>query len=502
MTNKGNADAVINGGNGNDVISIVGSGAATLTGGVGNDTYYINSNTKAYINYETGKEVINGYTSDDTINLAEGKTVKEAAYSNNALVFTLNNGKITFNNIAETQEVTIDNNIYEGNVVYDLAKSTLTVSKKFTATSISDAVNETSVTLINATNVSQGLTVTAKNSETTILGGKGNDNLSGMAGGKNSLDGGLGNDILNGGSGNYTLTGGKGNDTFVYSGGNDVITDYGNGKDVISLSSDPVNVSLSADEKDLIMTSATGHLTIVGGGGKVISVNSGSGITGQIYGDNSTFNTKKTGVTLNADYSGEFNLAYYDSDRPSNINAQNATLAVNITGDDRDNVIYSGVAGGTLNGGSGNDTIYCGDGADSIEYYADGGSDVIVDIGDDDKIYLNNAQTSTVTVTNSDIVITTVSDKTITIKDGADKTFQINDELWSTYAADYSGEDNSSSADLVENFWFAEDNNFIGANNLDAIMDDGAAITGLNFNDKDIFAQDKPDLTYASNDTK
>ena len=394
LTNKGNADAVINGGNGNDVISIVGSGAATLTGGVGNDTYYINSNTKAYINYETGKEVINGYTSDDTINLAEGKTVKEAAYSNNALVFTLNNGKITFNNIAETQEVTIGNNIYEGNVVYDLAKSTLTVSKKFTATSISDAVNETSVTLINATNVSQGLTVTAKNSETTILGGKGNDNLSGMAGGNNSLDGGAGNDILNGGSGNYTLTGGKGNDTFVYSGGNDVITDYGNGKDVISLSSDPVNVALSADKKDLIMTSATGNLTIVGGGGKVISVNSGSGITGQIYGDNSTFNTKKTGVTLNADYSGEFNAADYSA--LVTIDGSNVTGNVSLTGNGKANKIYGGKGADTLNGGSGNDTLTGGDGKDTFVY--SGGKDVITDfVPTEDNISIANGSVSDIT---------------------------------------------------------------------------------------------------------
>ena len=129
-----------------------------------------------------------------------------------------------------------------------------------------------------------------------------------------------------------------------------------------------------------------------------------------------------------------------------------------------------------------------------------------MNIGDNDRIYLNNSQTSSVTVVDSNIIITSVSEKTVTIVDGADKTFYINDSVWSDYAANYADngtEDTvESSADIIDDFWFTEDNNFMSTNNLDAIMDDSAALTGLNFNDKEAFAQDEPQITYVSNDTK
>ena len=71
------------------------------------------------------------------------------------------------------------------------------------------------------------------NASTTLMGGGGNDTLTGGmrddmldgGGGNDSLSGGAGADELVGGAGNDTLSGGAGMDLFVYSGGSDTISD-------------------------------------------------------------------------------------------------------------------------------------------------------------------------------------------------------------------------------------------------------------------------------------
>ncbi len=69
----------------------------------------------------------------------------------------------------------------------------------------------------------------------TLKGGGGNDSLKGD-GGSDNLDGGKGNDTLEGGGGKDTLKGGKGSDLFVLDGaGLDTITDFEDGTDLIDL---------------------------------------------------------------------------------------------------------------------------------------------------------------------------------------------------------------------------------------------------------------------------
>ena len=512
-----NASAVRNviGVYGTSNTNVISSGdvGISIYAGAGNDTIY-SGNGNDSIRYTSGNDVIYNYRTGDFIDFGTNNINYQfnyVSFSGDDVILNMTGGnRITLKDAIDQRIHIRGNNPEAFNIESTFGKVTFSDTTAILAAEYSGTFNSAhytnAVSNIDASSVTGEAVIYGNSSANVIYGGSGysyiytgagNDTIYASSGGS-YIDGGAGNDYI-------SLTGGSNAIAYNGSGGNDTVYGF-TANDRIYLTSEESQFNgVSLTDNDIVINLVNGNqITLMDARYKNIRISDMQ--EDSRYSEyTATFGNvviNSDAVVLNSDYSGEFNLAYYDSDRPSNINAQNATLAVNITGDDRDNVIYSGVAGGTLNGGSGNDTIYCGDGADSIEYYADGGSDVIVDIGDDDKIYLNNAQTSTVTVTNSDIVITTVSDKTITIKDGADKTFQINDELWSTYAADYSGEDNSSSADLVENFWFAEDNNFIGANNLDAIMDDGAAITGLNFNDKDIFAQDKPDLTYASNDTK
>ena len=57
------------------------------------------------------------------------------------------------------------------------------------------------------------------------------------------------------------------------------------------------------------------------------------------------------------------------------IDGRNVTKAVNITGNAQNNIIYAGKAGGTLNGGTGNDKLYGGTGNDKL--YGGAGNDTL-----------------------------------------------------------------------------------------------------------------------------
>ncbi len=502
---------------GTSTTNVISSGdvGISIYAGAGNDTIY-SGNGNDSIRYTSGNDVIYNYKTGDFIDFGTNNINYQFSYvsfsDDDVILNTKSGNKITLKDAIDQKIHIRGNNPESFNIESTFGKVTFSDTTAILASDYSGTFNPAHYTNtvmdIDASSVSGEAIIYGNSNANVIYGGTGysyiyagagNDTIYASSGGS-YIDGGAGNDYI-------SLTGGSNAIAYNGSGGNDTVYGF-SGTDQIYLTSEESQFNgVSLTDNDIVINLVNGNkITLMDARYENIRI-SDMQEDARYSEYAATFGNvviNNRAVVLNANYSGEFNLAYYDSDRPANIDAQNVTLAANITGDDKDNIIYAGKAGGTINGGSGDDTIYCGAGVDSIEYYADGGSDVIIDIGDEDKIYLNNSQTSSVTVVDSDIIITSVSDKTVTIKDGADKTFQINDVLWSTYAADYSGEEDSSSADLVEDFWFAEDNNFIGSNNLDAIMSDGAAVTNWNgnFDSNNIFAQDEPEITYASNDTK
>ncbi|WP_233249691.1 S8 family serine peptidase [Limnohabitans sp. Bal53] len=163
-----------------------------------------------------------------------------------------------------------------------------------------------------------------------IFGSIGNDTLYGMAG-DDTLVGNAGNDRLLGGLGNDHLFGGSGDDVLDGSSGNDYL-DGGTGNDTLS--------------------GGPGHDTyVVDSAGDVVLELIASGAGG------------KDLVMTSITYSAPANV--------ENLQAMEG-LAINLTGNELDNVLAGNAMDNTLSGGSGRDTLLGGAGNDRL----DGGTEV------------------------------------------------------------------------------------------------------------------------------
>ena len=321
-------------------------------------------------------------------------------------------------------------------MIYNADKTELTLNKNATSLSADDITSATK--LIDASNISTGLSISAKVADSTIYGGKGADTITGGTG-ADYLDGGKGNDVLNGGAGNDTLTGGAGNDVFIYSGGKDVITDYGNGKNIISLSSDfsmPSDSSISGDGNDVILTfNSESTLTLTGAKDKVVSIQSANStvVSAQIYDNNRIMNTKKTGVTLGAAYTDNSN-SFDATSSMITIDGSAVTANTKLTGNGKANVISGGAGADTLAGGSGNDTLTGGAGSDTFVYSA--GKDVITDFTpNEDTISISNVKDITNATFKDGKLILTINKQTLTLANSetpltSDTAITINDEAY------------------------------------------------------------------------
>ncbi|MBR3497702.1 MAG: hypothetical protein IKO05_01765 [Selenomonadaceae bacterium] len=207
----------------------------------------------------------------------------------------------------------------------------------------------------------------------TIFGGAGRDDIDNL--GKNArIFGDADGDYITNSGLNSFIDGGAGNDT-VYNDGSNVSIAAGDGNDLIrgfdSLSTLQIieengTYSTQKSGDDLIVTVGKGKITLKGAA-SLPSVN--------IEALSSTLrltDSSSSPVTLES----SVKKAYASS---------SLTTAVNITGNDLDNTIFSGAGNDTLRGSDGNDYIFGGSGNDYL--YGGNGKDTLDGGAGKDKLF-------------------------------------------------------------------------------------------------------------------
>ena len=199
----------------------------------------------------------------------------------------------------------------------------------------------------------------------TIYGGNGNDTINGDEG-NDTLYGDNGDDALYGGAGNDTLDGGNGNDVYIFNigDGNDTITD--------NAGTDTIKFGEGISKEDLIIKKSSSNAIKI-----CFKNNSTDNITLSnlnienfefANGDKLTFNDIKE-------------LPLYSSDENETIYGYNDKANI-INALDGDDTIYGGNGNDTINGDDGNDILY-GDNGDDTLYGGSGNDSIYGDYGND-----------------------------------------------------------------------------------------------------------------------
>ena len=231
-----------------------------------------------------------------------------------------------------------------------------------------------------------------------IRGGSGNDTIDGGSGedtilgdtGNDVIDGGSGYDLILGGAGDDTLTGGSGDDTFAFDEGhgNDTIKDFDTRDDLIDLSQFDTSITFAqlqekmstiTDPDSNAVTGIKVDLTDFGGGTIILE-----GVT-SLGADN--FRLPGVESPVDALYAG-----------PS---TTSGNLIFGGTGDDTINL--TGALGDVVFGEEGNDTISSGRGNDWV---AGGEGNDIIDGGTGEDILDGGEGDDTISHSGGDAVLT------------------------------------------------------------------------------------------------
>ena len=173
----------------------------------------------------------------------------------------------------------------------------------------------------------------------------------------------------------------------------------------------------------------------------------------------------------------------------------------------------AGVAGGTIQAGTGNDVIYCGRGQDLIYYYSDDDNDTIYNYKTGDQIAMqridqyDDTTLRNVSISGNDVIINYTNGNSITLKDAKEQQIRLLGYTYDRTANLY--DYNGTAESIIESLggsngnaavpWFAEDDtNFTTTADLDLLIDTGGALTSLNFSATVPTEISPPELTYAS----
>ncbi len=291
-------DDILNGGGGNDQLD-GGTGADTMNGGTGNDIYFVddvgdsvNENSgegtdqvrttlAAYAlgaNVEkllfTGSGSFTG-TGNSLNNEIQGGASSDTLYGNDGYDTLIGGGgsdSLYGGNDGDLLDGGSGADYLEGNsgddvyLVDNVGDSVVEAAAEGTDqvyTTLSSYTLGANVENLNYNSFSGNFTGTGNALDNIIVGGSGNDTLSGLDGndqlrgstGADTLSGGNGNDLLDGGNGADVMTGGADADTFrigYFEAGTgsaaDTITDFVSGTDIIDVSSWDANTGVAGNQ--------------------------------------------------------------------------------------------------------------------------------------------------------------------------------------------------------------------------------------------------------------
>ena len=261
--------AVLNGGNGNNRITVENSfiGDVTLDGGLGNDTLIAGVGNDFVVD-SGGDDSIDGGAGNDTLLGGSGRDILSGGFGDDWLFGLGGSGdRLTGGpGIDYLNGGTGSDQLWESTSAYGVTFQT-TPTLTLTDHKLSGLGDDTLIDIEAATliggNGKDILNASAFSGFVHLLGMAGDDQLIGGLVG-DLLDGGEGSDLLNGGNGNDSLWGMAGNDTLKGSFGDDML-DGGDGDDGISGSfgRDLIYGQMGQDT----LLGDDGNDTLLGGGG-------------------------------------------------------------------------------------------------------------------------------------------------------------------------------------------------------------------------------------------
>ena len=423
---------VLTGTSGSDTLNGLG-GSDTMSGLDGDDTYVIDATGDVIIDSSGHDTVEVAFTAAGTYTLASGledaKVTAAATLAVN-LVGNSDNNKLTGNAAANTLTAGDGNDTLDGGAGNDIMIGG-SGNDTYYVDATGDVVTEAADAGSDRVYASLASYTLTANVERLYYNGSGNFNATGNAL-DNDIYGGDGNDTINGGAGSDALYGGKGNDSvlggdgddalYVGTGANDV-ADGGAGNDMLILDGnfgDFVRTRLTATDTRLVNSISGESVTIrnietvlfngvsktleqvnfnlpsVGndnlegsGGADTMDGGAGSDTMAGLGGDDTYVVDVATDVVVEADGGGKDQVqvafkaagtyAMTDFVEDATITG---TLAVNVVGNDQNNVLTGNSAANMLSGGGGDDKLIGGAGNDTL--IGGAGNDVyVVDVAGD-----------------------------------------------------------------------------------------------------------------------
>ena len=247
--------ATINGGAGDDSL-IGGGGADTIRGGYGNDQV-LGGNGNDLVLGDAGADFVSGQAGNDRVQGGTGDDSLAGQAGNDILRGDLGNDHYLF-----------DPNIAQGaDVVVEAADAGIDEVRFITTADVTFTLGSAATQVISP---SLSLRLSAVDTFENVLGGFGNDTLTGTAL-ANRLNGGQGDDTLTGGAGADRIVPGEGqgefmdDEIFSVSFGHDTLTDFGVEDTVDLYASQTVTTTLPASTvsisgpRDHGVLTATGH---------------------------------------------------------------------------------------------------------------------------------------------------------------------------------------------------------------------------------------------------